>query len=130
MYLGEMLKQGHWLPRAEAAHIGRQIALGLQAAHEHGLIHRDVKPANVWLEGEGEAPAELLRGGSAGASPSRRGGRVKLLDFGLAREGIEDDHHLTQSGAIVGTPGYMAPEQARSEEVDARADLFSLGVVL
>jgi serine/threonine protein kinase len=90
--------------------LGRQIARGLAAAHERGLIHRDVKPANLWLEPE-------------------HGGHVKILDFGLARA-VEDEAHLTQSGAIVGTPGYMAPEQARGEKVDHRCDLFSLGVVL
>jgi serine/threonine protein kinase/Leucine-rich repeat (LRR) protein len=90
--------------------LGRQIARGLAAAHERGLIHRDIKPANLWLEPE-------------------HGGHIKILDFGLARA-VEDEAHLTQSGAIVGTPAYMAPEQARSERVDHRCDLFSLGVVL
>jgi eukaryotic-like serine/threonine-protein kinase len=89
--------------------IGREIAEGLAAAHERGLVHRDVKPANVWLE----APH----------------GRVKILDFGLARQ-QQEDAHLTGSGTVVGTPSYMSPEQARGERVDHRSDLFSLGGVL
>jgi WD40 repeat protein len=107
--LEDWLKKGHRPAPAQAARIGRQVALGLAAAHERGLIHRDVKPANVWLERSHQ-------------------GRIKLLDFGLARGA--SDHTLTQSGTIVGTPAYMAPEQARGEQVDHRADLFSLGVVL
>jgi serine/threonine protein kinase len=93
----------------EVLRIGREIAKGLAAAHAEGLIHRDIKPANVWLE----APED----------------RVKILDFGLARPST-GQQHLTQSGAIIGTPAYMAPEQCRSETVDARCDLWSLGVVL
>jgi hypothetical protein len=103
------LERDRQLPMAEVLRIGREVAEGLAAAHANGLIHRDVKPANIWLEGER--------------------GRVKILDFGLARK-IQGDPHLTQSGAILGTPAYMAPEQARGEKVDGRADLFSLGCVL
>jgi serine/threonine-protein kinase len=93
---------------AEILRIGKQTAAGLAAAHERGLIHRDVKPSNILLEEET--------------------GRVKLSDFGLAR--AVDDASLTQSGVIAGTPQYMAPEQARGEAQDHRADLFSLGSVL
>jgi WD40 repeat protein len=97
------------LPLPEVLRIGREIAEGLQAAHERGLVHRDIKPGNVWLEGD------------------RR--RVKILDFGLARSAA-DESHLTQQGAIVGTPSYMAPEQATGGRVDQRCDLFSLGCIL
>jgi hypothetical protein len=93
----------------EVLRIGRQIAEGLAAAHETGLIHRDVKPANVLIESGPQA-------------------RVKLTDFGLAR--AADDASISQSGVVAGTPMYMAPEQARGEALDHRADLFSLGSVL
>ncbi len=91
----------------EIVRIGRQIAEGLAAAHATGLIHRDIKPANVLLEGGHQ--------------------RVKITDFGLAR--AADDASLTQSGMLAGTPMYMAPEQAKGEKIDHRADLFSLGSV-
>jgi serine/threonine protein kinase len=92
----------------EILRIGMQTARGLAAAHVQGLIHRDIKPANILLHNGVE--------------------RVKITDFGLAR--AIDDASLTQSGCIAGTPQYMAPEQARGEAVDHRADLFSLGSVL
>jgi hypothetical protein len=107
--LGDRLGREGQLPPAEVRRIGREMADGLAAAHAQGVIHRDIKPANVWLE--------------AGS------GRVKLLDFGVAR-GVGADARLTQSGIIVGTPAYMAPEQARGEQLDVRCDLFSLGCVL
>jgi WD40 repeat protein/serine/threonine protein kinase len=103
------------LPLAEVLRIGREVALGLAAAHRRGMIHRDIKPANLWLEGE------------PGASAT--GGRVKILDFGLARA-ARAGGQLTEQGAIIGTPAYMAPEQAQSKDLDGRCDLFSLGCVL
>lgn len=93
----------------EILRIGQQIARGLAAAHAMDLIHRDIKPANVLIE----------------ASPQDH---IKITDFGLAR--AADDASLSCSGAVVGTPMYMSPEQARGESFDHRADLFSLGSVL
>jgi serine/threonine-protein kinase len=93
----------------EVLRIGMQAAQGLAAAHAQGLVHRDVKPANILLES-----AEV--------------DRVMLTDFGLAR--AADDASLTRSGIIPGTPQYMSPEQARGEAADPRSDLFSLGSVL
>lgn len=96
------------LPALDVLRIGLQIARGLAAAHAQGLVHRDVKPANVLLE--------------------KGIDRAMLTDFGLAR--AVDDASLTRTGIIAGTPQYMSPEQARGEPVDARSDLFSLGSVL
>jgi WD40 repeat protein len=107
--LADRLHREGRLALAEVLRIGREVAVGLAAAHARGLVHRDVKPGNVWLEA--------------------LGGRVKILDFGLVLPGA-DAAHLTQTGIIVGTPAYMAPEQARGEAVDARGDLYSLGCVL
>jgi ABC-type branched-subunit amino acid transport system substrate-binding protein len=94
---------------AEIIDFSLQIARGLAAAHQSGMIHRDIKPANIWVE-----------------EPRRR---LKVLDFGLARHS-QQDSHLTHTGAVVGTPAYMAPEQADGQPVDERCDLFSLGCVL
>jgi eukaryotic-like serine/threonine-protein kinase len=98
------------LTPAEGVAVVRRIADALGAAHAHGLVHRDIKPDNV-----------LLAGGDLE--------RPKLIDFGLVRR--SGDQRLTETGAVVGTPGYMAPEQARGErEIDARSDVFALGCLL
>lgn len=112
------------LPVDDAVRVGQQMAEGLAAAHARGLIHRDVKPANIFLVGQ---PAT---DGRRRKSDLWKAGRVKILDFGLARAARDSDH-LTQAGTILGTPAYMAPEQAKSGSgVDARADLFSLGCII
>jgi serine/threonine protein kinase len=119
--LDHRLKRDGSLCVAEVVKIGRETARGLAAAHAVVLIHRDIKPANLWLEmlpGEPDA-------GASDVPPYR----VKILDFGLARA-VADDAQLTQQGAIIGTPAYMAPEQAAGKALDARCDLFSLGCVL
>jgi serine/threonine protein kinase len=110
--LSVRLKREPALPVTDALRIGREMALGLAAVHARGLTHRDVKPGNVWLTSDD--------------------GPVKLLDFGLARtgDGLLAGEPVTRTGAVIGTPAYMAPEQADGREVDTRADLFSLGVVL
>lgn len=97
------------LSKANVLRIGREIADGLQVAHSHGLIHRDIKPDNIWLQDGND--------------------RVRIVDFGLVRNNAEEAG-LTQSGIVLGTPKYMSPEQARGENVDCRCDLFSLGSVL
>jgi serine/threonine protein kinase len=106
--LETLLRKGGPLEVKQILRIGIQAACGLAAAHKQGLIHRDVKPANILLENGVQ--------------------RVKITDFGLAR--ADDDASLTQSGIIAGTPQYMAPEQAAGEPISSRADLFSLGSVL
>src|SRR5579872_5836838 len=116
---GESLKQhiaGHAMPVEEVLDVGVQVADALVASHIKGIVHRDIKPANIFL------------------TPS---GQVKVLDFGLAKlvhMGTEsdagNDNSLTAVGVIPGTAVYMSPEQARSETIDARTDLFSFGVVL
>src|SRR5262249_8541141 len=100
------------LPPAVVARLGREVADGLQQAHARGLIHRDVKPGNVWIE-EGT-------------------GRVKVLDFGLVQV-ADEAGALTRPGALLGTPSYMAPEQIEppaAAPVAPRCDLFALGCVL
>jgi serine/threonine protein kinase len=95
-------------PLPELLRIGREAAEGLNAIHSHGLVHRDVKPSNVFVL----APA----------------GTVVVMDMGLAvREG---DHRLTSVGCLAGTPGYMSPERLAGRRGEAPADIFSLGVIL
>jgi serine/threonine protein kinase/Leucine-rich repeat (LRR) protein len=107
--LDKYLRDGGVPPLSQVLQIAQQAAEGLAAAHRVGLMHRDVKPANLWLE----APH----------------GRVKVLDFGLARP-LDNRIGMTMTGAVMGSPAYMSPEQARGERLDHRTDLFSLGAVL
>ena len=104
------------IPPRKAVDYAQQMARGLAAAHDRGIVHRDLKPDNVFLT---------------------RDGIVKILDFGLARpadvhssSGSGSQGSLTASGTVVGTPGYMSPEQIRGKPVDQRSDLFALGVIL
>ena len=110
------------VPVGQALEWVGQIAHALAAAHGLGIVHRDLKPENVFLT---------------------RTGQVKLLDFGIAKATpkVTDSHGLldptmspagsaTRTGAVLGTPGYMSPEQVRGEHVDARSDIFSLGIIL
>lgn len=106
--LRQRLDQVGRLELKEIIRTGYQVASGLDAAHTKGIVHRDIKPGNILLE-----------------SSTRR---VRLTDFGLAR--VIADESLTQTGLLVGTPGYIAPEVASGEEADHRADLFSLGCLL
>jgi uncharacterized protein (TIGR03067 family) len=145
--LAELVRRIGPLPAAEACELVRQTALGLQRAHEHGLVHRDIKPSNIMLTGmRGEGlgargenliprpsslvphPSPLVPYPSSLAPP-----QVKLLDLGLARFYAEASggEEMTGTGQAMGTADYMAPEQASdSRTVDIRADIYSLGCTL
>jgi serine/threonine protein kinase len=106
--LKELVDRTGPLPVQRAVELGSAIAEGLSFAHEHGIIHRDVKPQNVLLNGDGEA---------------------KVTDFGIARS-LDVDHGVTQTGTVLGTSNYLSPEQATGQQVTPATDVYSLGVVL
>jgi eukaryotic-like serine/threonine-protein kinase len=105
--LAELLRRQGPLPPRRAAELGLQVCEALEAAHANGVVHRDVKPGNVLLAGDG---------------------RVKVTDFGIAKAAASPS--LTGDGVVIGSPAYMAPEQAQGEPVDARSDVYALGCVM
>ncbi len=104
--LQSVLRRKKKLEPAEAANILAQVCRALEAAHNEGVIHRDLKPQNIMLD---------------------KSGRAYVMDFGIARSMIGAG--MTQTGALIGTPDYMSPEQAKGQPLDARSDLFSLGII-
>ncbi|MGW9349563.1 protein kinase domain-containing protein [Nocardiopsis flavescens] len=114
--LSDVLRGAAPLPLERTADLVAQAAAGLGAAHAAGIVHRDVKPGNLMVVG---GPAELY------------GGTLKVLDFGIAAlTASEQSRRLTQTGRVLGTPLYMAPEQVRGERVGQAGDLYSLGAIL
>jgi eukaryotic-like serine/threonine-protein kinase len=106
--LKQLVEREGPLPVRDAVELALGVARGLAFAHEHGLVHRDVKPQNVLLNGDG---------------------RPKVTDFGIARS-LDIEHGVTQTGTVLGTSNYIAPEQASGRRVDAQTDVYALGVVL
>jgi serine/threonine-protein kinase len=110
--MGDLLDHVKRLPPAMVVEIACQICDGLAAAHAAGVVHRDVKPENVFLTGEPDKPI------------------AKLLDFGISKIAEGDGDKLTRTGLVMGTPSYMPPEQARGTKVDHRADVYGVGAIL
>ena len=128
--LGKLLGEAGALPEPEALRIAADVARALAEAHALGIIHRDVKPDNVMLE-ELASDSEAHGGDSGFLTVESPRTRVRLTDFGLARHVEESESlQLTDTRAVVGTPHYMAPEQCGGGRVDARTDVYALGVTL
>lgn len=114
--LDKVMSERGTLDERQALAIASEVARALEDAHQRGIVHRDIKPGNV-----------ILLDGSAEASAPR----IKLLDFGLARHVTQSESlHVTEAGTMVGTPLYMAPEQGMGQDIDPRADVYSLGATL
>ncbi len=109
---GDLLDEVGTLPAPRTVRIVRQVCSALAAAHARGIVHRDVKPENVFLVGDLEAPL------------------VKVIDFGISKVQETGSAGLTRTGMVMGTPSYMAPEQARGARVDHRADVYGVGGIL
>jgi serine/threonine protein kinase len=113
-------RRGPLEPRLAAA-VGRQVCRALSAAHARGIVHRDMKPENIFVL---RSSMDAVAAGEVNAVT------VKVLDFGISKSGDSERSHLTRTGVIMGTPSYMSPEQARGKPVDLRADVYSTGAVL
>lgn len=105
--LASVLREKRRMPASEAIVIARQVAEGLAAAHAENIVHRDLKPQNVMVDGAG---------------------KITLMDFGIARSA--EVSGMTRTGALMGTPAYMSPEQAKGDKADGRSDIFTLGIIL
>jgi serine/threonine-protein kinase len=111
--LHRAIRDAGYLPEDRAVHVARQICRSLREAHAHGVIHRDLKPANIFLVEHGDETDY-----------------VKVLDFGLVKNVADTGEDLTQTGMFMGSPKYMSPEQIRGDRVDARTDVYALGVII
>lgn len=124
--LAHRLEERGKLDSGEALEILAQVARALEEAHLRGIVHRDVKPQNILLIGRTAAPGSDGSGPEPDATP-----RVKLSDFGLARHAVQSESlQVTQSGAILGTPLYMAPEQCAGNQVSPATDVYAMGCTL